>query len=57
VERELEYECLSSRVAAIGLAAHTSAVSLAELVDALSPHLIATADRVSARLGYRRDDE
>jgi IclR family pca regulon transcriptional regulator len=44
-------------VAAVGLAAHTSVVSLAELVDALSPHLIATADRVSARLGYRRDDE
>jgi IclR family pca regulon transcriptional regulator len=44
-------------VAAVGLAAHTSVISLAELVDALSPHLIATADRVSARLGYRRDDE
>jgi len=44
-------------VAAVSLAAHTSAISLAELVDALSPHLIATADRVSARLGYRRDDE
>jgi IclR family transcriptional regulator, pca regulon regulatory protein len=44
-------------VAAVSLAAHTSVISLAELVDALSPHLIATADRVSARLGYRRDDE
>ncbi len=43
-------------VAAISLVAHTSVISLAELVDALSPHLIATADRVSARLGYRRDD-
>jgi len=32
-------------------------ISLEELVDALGPHLIATADRISARLGYRRDDE
>jgi len=30
---------------------------LSELVDALSPHLVSTADRISARLGYRRDDE
>jgi IclR family pca regulon transcriptional regulator len=44
-------------VAAVNLAAHTSMISLADLVDALSPHLISTADRVSARLGYRRDDE
>jgi IclR family pca regulon transcriptional regulator len=43
--------------AAVSLAAHTSMISLAELVDALSPHLISTADRISARLGYRRDDE
>jgi IclR family pca regulon transcriptional regulator len=44
-------------VAAVNLAAHSSMISLEDLVDALSPHLIATADRVSARLGYRRDDE
>jgi IclR family transcriptional regulator, pca regulon regulatory protein len=44
-------------VAAVNLAAHTSMISLAELVDALSPHLVSTADRISARLGYRRDDE
>jgi IclR family transcriptional regulator, pca regulon regulatory protein len=44
-------------VAAVSLAAHTSTISLSELVDALSPHLISTADRISARLGYRRDDE
>ena len=43
--------------AAVSLAAQSSMISLAELVDALSPHLIVTADRVSARLGYRRDDE
>jgi IclR family transcriptional regulator, pca regulon regulatory protein len=43
--------------AAVSLAAHTSMISLAELVDALGPHLISTADRISARLGYRRDDE
>jgi IclR family transcriptional regulator, pca regulon regulatory protein len=44
-------------VAAVSLAAHTSMISLSELVDALSPHLVSTADRISARLGYRRDDE
>jgi IclR family pca regulon transcriptional regulator len=44
-------------VAAINIAAATSAISLEELVDGLSPHLISTAARISARLGYRRDDE
>ncbi len=44
-------------VAAVGLEAQNSMISLAELVDALSPHVIVTADRVSGRLGYRRDDE
>jgi IclR family pca regulon transcriptional regulator len=44
-------------VAAVNLAAHTSMISLSELVDALCPHLVSTADRISARLGYRRDDE
>jgi IclR family transcriptional regulator, pca regulon regulatory protein len=44
-------------VAAIDMAAHSSMISLAEMVDALGPHLVSTADRVSARLGYRRDDE
>jgi IclR family pca regulon transcriptional regulator len=44
-------------VAAVSLAAHSSGISLEEMVDALGPHLVSTADRVSARLGYRRDDE
>lgn len=44
-------------VAAVNMAAHSSMISLKELVDALGPHLISTADRISARLGYRRDDE
>ena len=44
-------------VAAINMAAHASMISLDELVDALGPHLLATADHISARLGYRRDDE
>jgi IclR family pca regulon transcriptional regulator len=44
-------------VAAIDMAAHSSMISLEEMVDALSPHLVSTADRISARLGYRRDDE
>jgi IclR family pca regulon transcriptional regulator len=44
-------------VAALGMDAHKSMISMEGLVDALGPHLVATADRVSARLGYRRDDE
>ncbi len=44
-------------VAAINLAAHTLMISLEEMVDQLSPHLLATADNISARLGFRRDDE
>jgi IclR family transcriptional regulator, pca regulon regulatory protein len=44
-------------VAAINMSAHSSMISLEEMVDALGPHLVSTADRISARLGYRRDDE
>jgi IclR family pca regulon transcriptional regulator len=44
-------------VAAVDIAVPSSLISLSELVDALGPHLVSTADRVSARLGYRRDDE
>jgi IclR family pca regulon transcriptional regulator len=44
-------------VAALGLSADTATISLEELVDALGPHLVSTADRISARLGYRRHDE
>ena len=44
-------------VAAINLTAHANIITLEELVDALGPHLISTADRISARLGYRRNDE
>ena len=44
-------------VAAVNLEAERSMISLSELVGSLSPHLISTADRVSARLGFRRDDE
>jgi IclR family transcriptional regulator, pca regulon regulatory protein len=44
-------------VAAVNLAAHANMITLEELVDALGPHLVSTADRISARLGYRRNDE
>jgi IclR family pca regulon transcriptional regulator len=44
-------------VAAVNMAVHSSMISLEELVDALGPHLVSTADLISARLGYRRDDE
>jgi len=43
--------------AAMDMTAHSTMISLEELVDHLSPHLIASADRLSAQLGYRRDDE
>jgi hypothetical protein len=32
-------------------------ISLEEMVDGLGPHLVSTSNRISARLGYRRDDE
>jgi IclR family pca regulon transcriptional regulator len=44
-------------IAAVNLAAHSSMISLEELIDALSPHLTTAADRISARLGYRRNNE
>lgn len=44
-------------VAAVEIAVPSSMISIGELVDALGPHLVSTADRISARLGYRRDDE
>ena len=44
-------------VAAVNLTAHANIITLEELVDALGPHLTTTADRISARLGYRRNDE
>jgi IclR family pca regulon transcriptional regulator len=44
-------------VAAVGIAADTSTISVGDLVDALAPHVFSTAARVSARLEYRRDDE
>jgi DNA-binding IclR family transcriptional regulator len=43
-------------VAAIDLSAHT-AISVEQLADGLRLHPVAAADRVSARLGYRRDNE
>ena len=42
-------------IAAVNLATHSSTISLRELVDALGPQLIATADRISASLGYSGD--
>ncbi len=44
-------------VAAINLAAHSSMISLDETVDQCLSHLLATADGISAHLGYRRSDE
>jgi IclR family pca regulon transcriptional regulator len=47
----------SDVVAVAAMTAHSSMIAMEEFVDALGPHLISTADRISARLGYRRDDE
>lgn len=47
----------SEVVAAIDLSAHASQVTVEQLADGLRPHLVAAADRISARLGYRREDE
>ena len=47
----------SQTVAAVAIEADRSNISLDELIDGLGPHLITTADRVSARLGFRRRDE
>jgi IclR family pca regulon transcriptional regulator len=44
-------------IAAVSMATDVSMIGLDEFVDALGPHLISTADLISARLGYRRDDE
>jgi DNA-binding IclR family transcriptional regulator len=44
-------------VAALNLAAHTSMISVEEMADQLLSRLLVTADNISARLGYRRDDK
>jgi IclR family transcriptional regulator, pca regulon regulatory protein len=44
-------------VAAVGMAAPVSRISLDSLVEDLAPHVTSTADRISAILGYRRKDE
>ncbi len=44
-------------VAALGVSAHASTISLEDLLDALDSRLLSTADRISAQLGYRRHGE
>lgn len=43
--------------AAIDLTAGAETIAVEELADALGPHLISTADRISSRLGNRRESE
>ena len=43
--------------AAIDMAAQAPGIALEELASGLGPHLISTADRISSRLGYRRESE
>ena len=40
-------------IAALGMTAPSTAISLASLVEQLKPHLLLTAGRISGRLGYR----
>jgi IclR family transcriptional regulator, pca regulon regulatory protein len=47
----------SEVVAVVSMSAHSSMISLEEMVEHLALHLIAVADGISARLGYRRPDE
>jgi IclR family transcriptional regulator, pca regulon regulatory protein len=44
-------------IAALDLSVRAPGVSIEEFADALYPHLVSTADRISSRLGYRRADE
>ncbi len=43
--------------AAIDLTAGAEMIAVEEFADALGPHLISTADRISSRLGNRRESE
>lgn len=44
-------------VAAVDVVAHSSMISVEEMASQLQAYLLATVDEISARLGYRRDDE
>lgn len=44
-------------IATIDLSTDTSMIAVEQLADGLRPHLVAAADRISARLGHRREDE
>lgn len=44
-------------LAGVSLMAHRSTTSLEQLVEHLGPHLISTADRISAQVGFRREDQ
>lgn len=43
----------SEVIAALSMSAPTTTITLTSLIEHLTPHLIATAGRISARLGYR----
>jgi IclR family pca regulon transcriptional regulator len=47
----------SEIAAALDMTAQAPGISTEELAGALGPHLISTADRISARLGHRRGSE
>jgi IclR family pca regulon transcriptional regulator len=43
--------------AALEMRAHSTMTTAEDMVDKLGPHLLSAAGRISARLGYRREDE
>jgi IclR family transcriptional regulator, pca regulon regulatory protein len=44
-------------IAAVDLSANTVTIAVEQFADGLLAHLIAAADRISARLGHRREDK
>jgi IclR family pca regulon transcriptional regulator len=51
------FDILGEITAALDMTARAPVMAVEDLADALGPHLISTADRISARLGYRRGGE
>jgi hypothetical protein len=49
--------CCCEVVAAVSMAVPSSVIPLEALVGQLALHMVATADQISARLGFRREGE
>jgi hypothetical protein len=51
------HPAIVERPAANHMTPHTRVISLARMVDQLTPHFLSKAHKISARLGFRRGDE